>query len=134
MGKAAAPQIAAGLIAAGLPADTPIALMENASLPTRRHFRTTLGLLPIAARSALGEGPAVILIGRALQDMSEQKVVKEAVCCEPVSDMNSSFNGEFSTSTAMAAAQKWLNRVRHAADARVQDLTERGTLCCSTGK
>jgi uroporphyrin-III C-methyltransferase len=84
MGKAAAPQIAAGLIAAGLPADTPIALMENASLPTRRHFRTTLGLLPIAARGALGDGPAVILIGRALQHMSEGNVVKEPVRPEPV--------------------------------------------------
>jgi uroporphyrin-III C-methyltransferase len=86
MGKAAAPQIAAGLVAAGLPADTPVALMENASLPGRRHFRTTLGLLPIAARSALGDGPAVILIGRALQEVAEERVVSDAVRSERLSD------------------------------------------------
>ena len=78
MGKAAAPQIAAGLVAAGLPGDTPVALLENASLPNRRHFRTTLGLLPIAAKTALGDGPAVILIGRALQELPERKVVSPA--------------------------------------------------------
>ena len=80
MGKAAAPQIAASLVAAGLPAETPVALIENASLPGRRHFRTTLGLLPIAARTALGDGPAVILIGRALQDLAEERMVNDAVC------------------------------------------------------
>ena len=78
MGKAAAPQIAAGLVAAGLPGDTPVTLLENASLPNRRHFRTTLGLLPIAAKTALGDGPAVILIGRALQELPERKVVSPA--------------------------------------------------------
>lgn len=66
MGKAAAPQVAAGLIAAGMPPDTPIALVENASLPEERQIVTRLDLLPLAARSSLGEGPAVILIGRAI--------------------------------------------------------------------
>lgn len=66
MGKAAATQIARQLIAAGLPPATPVALVENASLPTERQFRTTLGLLGIAARTALGDGPAMLLIGAAL--------------------------------------------------------------------
>ena len=65
MGKAAAPQVAACLIAAGMPPETPIALVENASLPEERRVVTRLDLLPLAART-LGEGPAVILIGRAI--------------------------------------------------------------------
>ena len=65
MGKAAAPQVSAGLIAAGMPPETPIALVENASLPEERQVVTRLDLLPLAART-LGEGPAVILIGRAI--------------------------------------------------------------------
>ncbi|GAA0274155.1 hypothetical protein GCM10009127_13250 [Alteraurantiacibacter aestuarii] len=66
MGKAAAPQVSAGLIAAGLAPDTPVALVENASLDGESHFFTRLDLLPLAARTALAGGPAVILIGRAL--------------------------------------------------------------------
>lgn len=66
MGKAAAPAVSKNLIGAGLDPETPVALVENASLPTSRHFSTTLGLLPIAARTALGDGPALILIGAAI--------------------------------------------------------------------
>ena len=65
MGKAAAQQVSAGLIAAGMPPETPIAVVENASLPEERRVVTRLDLLPLAART-LGEGPAVILIGRAI--------------------------------------------------------------------
>jgi uroporphyrin-III C-methyltransferase len=67
MGKSAAPVLAASLIAAGLPAHTPVAMVENASLPGERMFRTRLDLLPLAARTALGDGPAVLLIGEALR-------------------------------------------------------------------
>jgi uroporphyrin-III C-methyltransferase len=66
MGKAAAPAVSRGLIAAGLAADTPVALVENASLPAERHFHTRLDLLPIAARTALGDGPALLLVGAAM--------------------------------------------------------------------
>ena len=41
-------------------------LVENASLPDERHFATRLDLLPLAARTALGHGPAVILVGQAV--------------------------------------------------------------------
>ncbi|MFA7596213.1 MAG: uroporphyrinogen-III C-methyltransferase [Novosphingobium sp.] len=67
MGKAAASTVSARLIAAGLPRHTPVALVENASLDNSRHFVTRLDLLPIAARSALGNGPALILIGAGLR-------------------------------------------------------------------
>lgn len=67
MGKAAAGEISARLIAAGLPAATPVALVENASLPDERRLRTRLDLLPLAAASALGDGPAILLIGEAMR-------------------------------------------------------------------
>lgn len=63
MGKQAAGDIATGLLAAGLAGSTPVAIVENASLPTERLFHTRLDLLAIAARTALGEGPALLLIG-----------------------------------------------------------------------
>ena len=67
MGKAAASKVSSGLIAAGLPGDTPVALVENASLDNERVFHTRLDLLPIAARTALGDGPALILVGQAVE-------------------------------------------------------------------
>jgi len=67
MGKAAASAVSARLIAAGLPKETPVAIVENASLDSSRSFTTRLDLLPIAARTALGDGPALILIGQAVQ-------------------------------------------------------------------
>lgn len=65
MGKAAAGEVAAHLIAAGLPRETPVALVENASLRDERSVVTRLDLLALAART-LGEGPAVLLIGEAV--------------------------------------------------------------------
>lgn len=67
MGKDAAPHIARGLRDAGLAADTPVILIENVSLPQERQFATDLAMLPLAARTALGDGPAMILIGKAMQ-------------------------------------------------------------------
>jgi len=68
MGKASAHVVAAGLIGAGLPPTTPVALVENASLPGERRLRTRLDLLPLVARTALGDGPAVLLIGETMRD------------------------------------------------------------------
>lgn len=66
MGKAAAADVSRNLIAAGMPAHTPVALVESASLPQERQFHTRLDLLPLAARTALGDGPALVLIGGAM--------------------------------------------------------------------
>lgn len=66
MGKAAAGEVSAQLIGAGLPGSTPVAMVENASLASRRRFTTRLDLLPLAARTALGAGPALILVGEAV--------------------------------------------------------------------
>ena len=66
MGKSAAPHMARGLMQAGLAPDTPVVLVENVSLPEEQHFPTSLDMLPLAARTALGDGPAIILIGAAM--------------------------------------------------------------------
>jgi uroporphyrin-III C-methyltransferase len=71
MGKAAAGEVSSKLIAAGLPADTPVALIENASLPEERTFTTRLDLLPLAAKAALGSGPALLLVGAAMSAKDE---------------------------------------------------------------
>ena len=67
MGKAAAATISRKLIRAGLASDTPVLLVENASLKEERQFRTRLDLLALSARAALGDGPAVMLIGEAVR-------------------------------------------------------------------
>ncbi len=66
MGKAAASEVAARLIAAGLPGSTPVALVENASLPDQRALCTRLDLLGLTAKAAMGDGPGLILIGDAV--------------------------------------------------------------------
>lgn len=66
MGKAAAGEISSRLIAHGLPADTPVAMVENASLATERSLTTRLDLLPLASRALSGGGPALLLIGAAM--------------------------------------------------------------------
>ncbi len=79
MGKSSAGMISARLIAAGLPPETPVAMVENASLPAERTFRTRLDLLPLAARSALGDGPALLLIGKAVGHRCDiAAIVREA--------------------------------------------------------
>lgn len=67
MGKGAAPHISRGLICAGLPHDTPVVMIENVSLADERQFATRLDMLPIAAKAALGHGPAIILVGDAVE-------------------------------------------------------------------
>jgi len=70
MGKAAASDVARNLIAAGLAADTPALIVENASLPDERLLHTRLDRLGFAARAMLGKGPALLLIGHAMEQRS----------------------------------------------------------------
>lgn len=83
MGKSAAREISKQLIAAGLAADTPVLLVENASLPEERQFATRLDLLPLAARSALGDGPAIILVGKALAGRCVERQPRSAIVAVP---------------------------------------------------
>ena len=71
MGKASAGPLARQVRAAGLPPATPVAMVENASLANQRIFRTRLDLLELAVRSALGDGPAILLIGEALYERAD---------------------------------------------------------------
>lgn len=73
MGKAAAGEVSQRLISAGLAGDTPVALVENASLPSQRIMTTRLDLLGLAAKTALGDGPALLLIGQAIGATTGQK-------------------------------------------------------------
>jgi uroporphyrin-III C-methyltransferase/precorrin-2 dehydrogenase/sirohydrochlorin ferrochelatase len=65
MGRSVAAEIAARLMQAGLNAATPVAIIENATLPERRHFAGSLGDLPAFADRRDVGGPALILIGSA---------------------------------------------------------------------
>ena len=55
--------IAAALLEAGRPADTPAAVVENASLPSQRVVYSTLAALADDAERARIEPPAVVVIG-----------------------------------------------------------------------
>ena len=72
MGKAAAAEIAQKLMAAGMAAETPVAMVENASLPDERVLQTRLDLLALAAKAALGDGPALLLIGEAVRPRTHE--------------------------------------------------------------
>jgi len=82
MGKSAAPHLASGLVRAGLAKDTPAVLIENVSLPNEHHFPTRLDMLPIAARTALGNGPVIILIGEAMRSASSVEQARAEVASE----------------------------------------------------
>lgn len=63
MGKAAAQDVSAQLVKAGLSPETPALIVENASLPNERIVQTRLDLLSIAVSSQVTSGPALLLIG-----------------------------------------------------------------------
>ena len=47
----------------GLPASTPVAVIQNASLPTQRHIVTTLGALQASIEGQKMGSPSVIVVG-----------------------------------------------------------------------
>jgi uroporphyrin-III C-methyltransferase len=53
----------------GLPARTPVAVIQNASLPTQRHAVTTLGLLRATIEREQLQSPSVIVVGDVLQGL-----------------------------------------------------------------
>ncbi|MFN3674526.1 MAG: uroporphyrinogen-III C-methyltransferase [Sphingomonas pseudosanguinis] len=66
MGRAAAPEIAHQLIAAGMPADTPVMIAVNVSLPTERLITGRLDALGFLTRTIGDKDPALLLIGEAV--------------------------------------------------------------------
>jgi uroporphyrin-III C-methyltransferase len=80
MGVSGSRQIQDGLLA-GLPAHTPLALIQNASLPTQRHAVTTLNQLHTTLVSEQLASPCVIVVGdvlRGLQQLQQRPVVRAA--------------------------------------------------------
>ena len=93
MGKNAAGEVAAGLTRAGLPGDTPVAVVQNASLPSVRHIVTRIDLLPLTTKTLLGDGPALILVGEALWAATARSKAKIGQDCEcPLSANERSHN------------------------------------------
>lgn len=80
MGRAAAPEVARKLMESGLADDTPALIVENASLPTERRFSTRLDLLALAVKTALGGGPALLLIGAAVGEACSASRATRVVC------------------------------------------------------
>jgi uroporphyrin-III C-methyltransferase len=62
MGVSGAQQLQDDLLA-GLPATTPVAVIQNASLPTQRQLRTTLGQMAQAIASEQIGSPGIIVVG-----------------------------------------------------------------------
>jgi uroporphyrin-III C-methyltransferase len=67
MGAGLAEAISSELIRRGKPGETPLALVESATLPDRKALHGTLVELPELALKA-GTGPALVLLGEVLQD------------------------------------------------------------------
>lgn len=66
MGRESAGELSRGLIAAGLPGNTPVLLVCDASLAQEKQLRTRLDLLPILATPFAGDRPTLILVGQAV--------------------------------------------------------------------
>ncbi|CDX55308.1 Siroheme synthase (Includes: Uroporphyrinogen-III C-methyltransferase; Precorrin-2 dehydrogenase; Sirohydrochlorin ferrochelatase) [Mesorhizobium plurifarium] len=66
MGRSVAAEVAGRLIEAGLSPDTAVAVVENASLGTRRRFHGTLADLPSLEARADLTGPVMTIIGDAV--------------------------------------------------------------------
>lgn len=64
MGVAALPRIARSAAAAGVPDDTPVAIVENGHTPRQRTIHTSLGEVTTAAVEAAVVNPAVIVVGQ----------------------------------------------------------------------
>lgn len=67
MGRDAAPDIARELLAAGMPAATPVLIACHISLPEEKQLATRLDLLGLATRALAADAPTLILIGEALR-------------------------------------------------------------------
>ena len=64
MGVTAMPKIVAGLLAAGMPGDTPAAMVESGTTPLQRRCDATLATLPERAAAMGIHSPAIIVVGQ----------------------------------------------------------------------
>jgi uroporphyrin-III C-methyltransferase len=82
MGGAEAAELASRLIAAGRPADTPVAIVERASAPDAVLTRTTLHTLAAGAPESSG-GPVLIVVGE-VAAQAGARVLAEVAVTQPV--------------------------------------------------
>lgn len=66
MGRTVAADVAGRMIGAGLKAETPVAVIENAAHPDERQFAGTLSELAVLSNRAEIGGPVLIVIGEAV--------------------------------------------------------------------
>jgi uroporphyrin-III C-methyltransferase len=64
MGVAKLEEIAQQLLEAGMAADMPVAMIENASLPQQRECRSELWRMDEDAQAFALKSPAILVIGR----------------------------------------------------------------------
>ena len=67
MGRAAAGEVAAGLIAAGRHPDTPVLIVVNASLPHERAIHGRLSALAFLVSTISDHDPTILMIGEAME-------------------------------------------------------------------
>lgn len=79
MGVARLGDIRRGLLEAGMPADMPVAMIENASLPSQRECRSTLLEMAMDATAFALRSPAVLVIGEVARQGAVVELVTAAV-------------------------------------------------------
>jgi uroporphyrin-III C-methyltransferase len=75
MGVSSLEHICQGLLN-GLPATTPVAVVQNASLPTQREVLTTLGELVHTVQREQLESPSIIVVGDVVQGARAWRVAE----------------------------------------------------------
>ena len=70
MGVSGAERIQSELLT-GLPADTPVAVIQNASLPSQRHIATSLARLSADIQQASLASPSVIVVGDVISGLAQ---------------------------------------------------------------
>jgi uroporphyrin-III C-methyltransferase len=78
MGVAKLPEVRDSLLAGGMRADMPVAMIENASLPQQRECRSTLAAMQQAAADFQLKSPAILVIGEVAAQQQIQALAETA--------------------------------------------------------
>ncbi|SIQ95160.1 uroporphyrinogen-III C-methyltransferase [Aquipseudomonas alcaligenes] len=78
MGVAKLAEVRDNLLAGGMRADMPVAMIENASLPQQRECRSTLAAMQQAAKDFALKSPAILVIGEVAAQQQIQALAEIA--------------------------------------------------------
>ena len=78
MGVAKLPEVRDSLLAGGMRADMPVAMIENASLPQQRECRSTLAAMQQAATDFQLKSPAILVIGEVAAQQQIESLAETA--------------------------------------------------------